>query len=477
MTSFDKLFIGGQRVAPLGSEIIEVRSPFDNSLTGTVPAASKDDVDRAVEVAREAFDHGPWPQTSPAERQALLTRFNELYTARAAEFAALITRENGAPIAFAGILAQMIQAQNSAYIQTAANYPWEIRQAAVPQGEAVWRREPLGVVAAIIPWNAPHQSALVKLFPALLAGCTVVLKVSPETALDGQVLGELFTEAGLPDGVLSIIAADREVSEHLVTHPGVDKIAFTGSTGAGRRIASLAGAQLKRVSLELGGKSAAIILPGADEAAMINAAPGSSFGNNGQSCVGLTRILVQRDRHDAFVRALADKIATLKVGDPSDPETFFGPQVSERQRERVAGYIDLGIAEGAMVALGGPGKPEGLEQGAFVRPTIFANVSNDMRIAREEIFGPVVCVIPYDTEEDAIRIANDSEYGLNGGVWAATEEEGLKVARQIRTGAVSINGGFPGFQAPFGGYKQSGIGREFGSEGLGHYIEHKAIGL
>lgn len=477
MTSYDKLFIGGKRVTPLSSDLIEIRSPYNNALVGSVPTASKADVDAAVQIARDSFDNGAWPLISPVERQAVLARFIELYSARAQEFAALITQENGSPIAFGGALAEMVVAQSNAYLQAAAAYPWEVRQPAIPQGEAVWRREPLGVVAAVIPWNAPHQSALVKLFPSLLAGCTVILKLAPETALDGQVFGELFAEAGLPEGVLSIFAADREVSEYLVSHPGVDKVAFTGSTAAGRRIASIGGAQLKRVSLELGGKSAAIVLPGANQTAVIEGLPWSAFPNNGQSCVAHTRILVQRDQHDVFVSALAQKIGSLKVGDPLDPEVFFGPQVSERQRERVASYIELGIAEGATLALGGTGLPEGITEGAFVRPTIFANVKNRMRIAQEEIFGPVVCVIPYEDIDDAVRIANDSEYGLAGGVWAASEEEGLAVARRLRTGTVSVNGAFPGFQAPFGGYKNSGIGREFGTEGIGHYVEHKAIGV
>jgi aldehyde dehydrogenase (NAD+) len=477
MTSYKELFIGGRRVAPLGTEMIEVRSPFDGSLTGRVPAASKADIDRAISVAREAFDHGQWPQMTPADRSAILDRFSALYAEQAIRFANLITRENGSPIAFAGALANMIGAQSGAYIKAASEYPWETREAAFPRGEVVRRREPLGVVAAIIPWNAPHQSALVKLFPALLAGCTVILKIAPETALDGQVLGELFMEAGLPEGVLSIVAADREVSEYLVGHPGVDKIAFTGSTAAGRKIASIAGGQLKRVSLELGGKSAAIILPDADQDTVLNGLQWASFPNNGQSCVALTRILVHADQHDGFVEGLAARTAAYKIGDPLDPETFIGPLVAERQRERVSGYIEIGINEGAKLACGGLGMPEGINHGAFVRPTIFSNVDNRMRIAQEEIFGPVVCVIPYASTEEAIKIANDSDFGLAGGVWSGSEENALNVARQMRTGTVSVNGAFHGFLAPFGGYKQSGIGREFGAEGLNHYIEQKSIGV
>lgn len=475
MTSYSQLFIGGRRVTPLSSDLIEVRSPYDDSMIGIVPAASKADIDKAVEIARKAFDFGPWPHTAPEERQAILTRFLELYATRADEFAELIVRENGTPLTFNKFMLHAIELQGQAYINAAATYPWEERKPGFPQGELIHCREPVGVVAAIIPWNVPHQSATAKLFPALLAGCTVILKLAPETAIDGQVLGELFMEAGLPEGVLSIVAADREISEYLVTHPGIDKIAFTGSSATGRRIASLAGKQLKRASFELGGKSATIILPDADMNTVVGGLRFASYSNNGQSCIAHTRVLVQADHHDAFVKALAENVAAMKIGNPLDPDTMFGPQVSERQRQRVASYIDLGIQEGATLALGGPGMPDGISHGAFVRPTLFANVDNRMRIAREEIFGPVVCVIPYSDTADAVRIANDSEYGLSGGIWTPNKEEGLAVARRIRTGGILMNGALLDFGTPFGGYKQSGIGREFGTEGIGYYIEHKVI--
>ncbi len=477
MSHLAHLFIGGRRVAPLGSETIELRSPYDGSLVGSVAAAGKADVDRAVAAARAAFDTGPWPRTTPAERQAVLSRFAERHAARADEFAALISRENGSPIWFAKAVQGGIVPQNAAYLKAAAAFPWETRQPAFPQGESLWRREPVGVVAAVIPWNAPHQSALAKLFPALLAGCTVVLKLAPETALDGQVLGELLTEAGLPEGVLSILAADRETSEYLVGHADVDKIAFTGSTAAGRRIASLAGAQLKRVSLELGGKSAAIVLDDADLEQTVATLKYASFPNSGQSCGAQTRILVPRSRHDALVEAMAATVAGMTIGDPADPATFLGPLVAERQQARVSGYIEAGISEGARLAAGGLGLPDGIDRGFFVKPTVFAGVDNAMRIAREEIFGPVVCVIAYRDVEDAVRIANDSPYGLSGSVWTSDPDRGLGIARRIRTGTFFVNAGTPDFMAPFGGFKQSGLGREFGSEGLGHYVEHKAISL
>ncbi len=478
MTSFTQNFIGGRRVAPLGGDSIEVRSPYDGRLIGSAPLASKADIDLAVRTARDGFDTGPWPRMAVAERIAVIRRFATLYEARADEFARLVTAEMGAPSWFAQAVQQMIRDQGEAYLLTAKHYPWEDRHAGYPAGTtSVWIREPVGVVAAIIPWNAPHQVALAKLFPALLAGCTAILKLAPETALDGQYLGELFAEAGLPEGVLSILVADREVSEHLVIHPGVDKIGFTGSSAAGRRIASLAGAQLKRVSLELGGKSAAIVLPDADIAQTVAALRYRSFPNNGQVCVAQSRILVPRDRHDGFVEALVADVSAMTIGDPADAGTFLGPLVSERQRARVSGFIAAGIAEGAELAIGGLGLPEGINHGAFVKPTVFVNVDNASRIAREEIFGPVVCVIPYEDVDDAVRIANDSDYGLSGSVWTSDPEAGLSIARRVRTGSLTINNAAPDLLAPFGGFKHSGIGREFGAEAINHYIEHKVVAV
>jgi acyl-CoA reductase-like NAD-dependent aldehyde dehydrogenase len=292
--------------------------------------------------------------------------------------------------------------------------------------------------------------------------------------LDGQFLGDLFNEAGLPPGVLSILAASREASEHLVSHADVDKIAFTGSTAAGERIAALAGGQLKRVSLELGGKSAAIVLDDADIEATVAGLRVASFANSGQSCVAQTRILVPRSRESGIVEALADLVRSMPVGDPRDPAIFVGPLVSERQRERVAGYIDLGMREGAKVAVGGAGRPSGLAQGNYVKPTVFSGATNQMRIAREEIFGPVVTVIAYRDLDEAVNIANDSPYGLSGSVWTKDTAKGVDVARRIRTGTVSINGAGPDFLAPFGGFKRSGLGREFGSAGLDEYLQHQS---
>jgi aldehyde dehydrogenase (NAD+) len=474
--SYDRLFIGGQWRDPSTSAVIEVHSPHDGHLVGSVPEASQGDVVRAVAAARQAFDAGVWALTPPEERRAVIRRFDELHHARAAEFARLITAENGSPIWFTSMLQDSLTGQTGAYLRAAEELGWEERRP-FPGGssELVFRHEPVGVVAAVIPWNAPHQSALTKVIPALLAGNSVILKLAPETALDGMALGDLLREAGLPDGVFSVLPAGREVSEYLVSRPDIDKIAFTGSTAAGRRIAAIAGEQLKRVSLELGGKSASIVLPDADLGSTVSGLKFAAYANNGEACIAHTRILLPRSRYAEFVDALASMTAGLTVGDPSDPATFVGPMVRADQRERVRGYISLGTAEGARLVVGGPDAPAGLQDGYYVRPTLFADVDNAMRIAQEEIFGPVIAAIPYAEEDDAVRIANDSPYGLGGGVWTADREHGLAVARRIRTGTFSVNGASRGFEAPFGGYKASGIGREYGLAGLTEFTEHKSV--
>jgi betaine-aldehyde dehydrogenase len=314
-----------------------------------------------------------------------------------------------------------------------------------------------------------------KLAPALLTGCTVVVKPADETPLDSMIFAEVLEQAGLPEGVVSILPAGREVGEHLVRHPGVDKVAFTGSTAAGRKIAAICGEQLKRVSLELGGKSAAIVLDDADIATVV---PGIKFYglmNSGQACIAQTRILAGRDRYDEVVDALGEMFGNLVVGDPHDFATEVGPMMAQRQMERVEKYIALGQEEGARVVVGGNGRPDGLDTGWYVRPTLFADVTNDMRVAQEEIFGPVLVVIPYDDVDDAVRIANDSEYGLAGSVWTTDPEAGLDVARRVRTGTLGINGYAMDFMAPFGGYRNSGMGREFGPEGMDQYVEMKSI--
>jgi betaine-aldehyde dehydrogenase len=474
----DKLFIGGEWIDPAGTGVIEVISPHTEEVVGRVPEGTTADIDRAVQAARTAFDEGEWPRMSPDERIATVERFAELYAARMMDMAQVITTEMGSPISFS----QLAQAPApwmmlNTFIQVAKDLDWEEERTGMLGSPIIVRSEGVGVVGAIVPWNVPQFVTMSKLAPALLSGSTIVIKPSPETPLDAILMAELIEEAGIPKGVVSVIPAGREVGEHLVRHPGVDKIAFTGSTAAGRAIASICGEQLKRVSLELGGKSAAIILDDADLAATMEGLKFASLMNNGQACVAQTRILASRSNYDTVVSALADTVKGMTVGDPDDPTTEIGPLVAERQQERVDKYIALGQEEGARVVVGGNGRPDGIEKGWYVQPTVFADVDNKMRIAQEEIFGPVLAVIPYDDVDDAVRIANDSEFGLAGSVWTGDVEQGMDVARRVRTGTYGVNQYTMDFVAPFGGFKASGIGREFGREGLEHYLELKSIAV
>ncbi len=476
MQVHEKLFIGGEWVDPAGSDVIEVISPHSEEVVGRVPEGTTADVDRAVAAARAAFDQGEWPRLTPEERIAAVQRFSDIYAARMMDMAQVITTEMGSPISFS----QLAQSPApwmmlNSFIGEAAKYPWEEERNGVLGSPVIVRSEGVGVVGAIVPWNVPQFVTMSKLAPALLAGCTIVIKPSPETPLDAMLMAELLEEAGIPKGVVSVIPAGREVGEHLVRHKDVDKIAFTGSTAAGRTIASICGEQLKRVSLELGGKSAAIILDDADIAATMEGLKFASLMNNGQACVAQTRILASRSSYDEVVGALADMVSGMTVGDPDDPATEIGPLVAERQQERVDKYIALGQEEGARVVVGGNGRPAGVSKGWYVQPTVFADVDNSMRIAQEEIFGPVLAVIPYDDVDDAVRIANDSEFGLAGSVWTADADAGMDVARRVRTGTFGVNKYTMDFVAPFGGFKASGVGREFGREGLEHYIELKSI--
>ena len=476
MHDWDKLFIGGEWVEPAGTGVIDVISPHSEERVGRVPEGSVADVDRAVAAARTAFDEGEWPRLTPAERATAVRRFADLYATKFDEMATLITTEMGSPILFS----QLAQApvpwmMLDAFIKHAEVHPWEEVRTGVLTPQVTVRREPVGVVGAIVPWNVPQFTTMSKLAPALLSGSSIVIKPSPETPLDGMLMAELLAEAGIPKGVVSVIPAGREVGEHLVSHPDVDKIAFTGSTAAGRRIASICGEQLKRVSLELGGKSAAIILDDADLAATVEGFKMASLMNNGQACVAQTRILASTSRYAEVVDAVGEMVSGLTVGDPLEMTTEIGPLVAERQQQLVEKYIALGQEEGAKVVAGGSGRPEGHDKGWYVRPTVFAEVDNRMRIAQEEIFGPVLSVIPYDGVDEAVRIANDSEYGLAGSVWTADRDAGLDVARRVRTGTYGVNAYSMDFNAPFGGFKASGVGREFGPEGLDHYVEYKTI--
>ncbi|WP_055586826.1 aldehyde dehydrogenase [Peterkaempfera griseoplana] len=478
MITYDRLFIGGVWTEPSDPELLDILSPHDESLVGRAAQARRADVDRAVAVARTAFDEGTWPNTPPAERIAVLRRLNALREARAEEIAAVISAENGSAGWFTRAGQPGLSRQANAYLKAAEELAWE--EVLTPSDPAatsrsVVRREAIGVVAAVIPWNSPFSASLAKIIPALLAGNTVILKVSPENSLSMGLLADLLSECGLPEGTVSVLPADRETSEHLVSHRDVDKIAFTGSTRAGRRIASIAGEQLKRVSLELGGKSAAVVLPDADLAAFTAGLKFSSLLNNGEACIAQTRILAPRSRYEEVVTAVKEVVDSLKVGDPQDPDTFIGPMIRRDQQQRVRDYIELGLKEGARLVTGGPEVPAGLEKGYYVTPTVFADVDNAMRIAQEEIFGPVLVVIAYEDEDDAVRIANDSEYGLSGGVWSSDEAHALEVARRMRTGTVTVNGASVGFDGPFGGFKASGVGREYGFAGLNTYIEYKTV--
>ncbi|MCD4535726.1 aldehyde dehydrogenase [Nocardioides sp. cx-169] len=480
MTSLDRdsLFIDGDWAAPAGSGLLEVVSPHSEQVVATVPEGTAADIDAAVAAARRAFDEGPWPRLSPAERIAVVEAFSGLYAARLGEMADLITVEMGSPTSFANLAQSPAPwMQIEAFLAIAREFPWEETRPGALGMPVMVRHEPVGVVAAIPPWNVPQFTIMSKLVPALLAGCTIVVKPAPETPLDGYLMAELLLEAGVPAGVVNIVAAGREVGEHLVAHPGVDKVAFTGSTAAGRRIAAVCGEQLKRVSLELGGKSAAIVLDDADLSATMEGLKFTALMNSGQACVAQTRILASRANYASVVDSLAEAVSGMQVGDPADPATEVGPMVAQRQQERVEKYIALGQEEGARLVVGGNGMPEGLDHGWYVRPTVFADVDNRMRIAQEEIFGPVLSVIPYDDVDDAVRIANESDYGLAGTVWTGDREAGLDVARRVRAGTYGVNTYTMDFAAPFGGFKASGVGREFGPEGLAQYTELKSIYL
>lgn len=473
---YDTLFIGGRWVEPTSDSTIEVISPATEHLVARVPAGVEADIDAAVGAARAAFDSGPWPRMSLAERIGVLRALSTELAAHEAQIAQLVTAQMGCPIT----LSTKMQAIGSrllldSFLDLAPEYPWSTTRRSAT-GSAQVTRGPVGVVAAIIPWDAPLLVTMIKAAPALLAGCTVVVKPSPETPLDGYLLAELLDKVGLPAGVVNIVQAQREASEYLVRHPGVDVVSYTGSTEVGRRIGALCGQDLRRCLLELGGKSAAVLLADADLDKAVAAIRVLSLRNSGQVCSNKTRIVVARSLRDELYERLIDMVASMPVGDPFDPATEIGPMATAAQRARVESYIAAGKESGAPLLVGG-GRPEGLDRGWFVEPTVFTDVDPNAKIAQEEIFGPVLTVHTFDTENEAIDIANNSEFGLNGSVFSADIDRALAVARRIHTGAVEVDGNLVGFAAPIGGVKNSGIGREAGLEGFDAYVELKSYGL
>ena len=478
MSSHDKFFIGGDWVSPASSRIIEVRNASTGEVIGSVPEGAEGDIDAAVAAARRAFDDpSGWSSWAPSERAAALERLAAELETRAPEIGRLVSLQNGMPIALSPIIEGMTPVGTLRYmVSLLATSSVEEETARFLGGDLVIRHEPIGVIAGIVPWNYPQTLSSFKYAPALAAGNSIVLKPSPETVLDSYVFAEAVIAAGLPAGVINIVPGGREVGAYLVQHRDVDKVAFTGSTAAGRQIAEVCGRLLRPVSLELGGKSAAIILDDADlDLAKIGQNLFSAtLVNNGQTCYAGTRILAPRSRYAEVVDIFAAFASSLPVGDALDPATLIGPLVAERQRDRVEGYIAKGVSDGARLFTGG-GRPKGLDRGWFVEPTIFADVDNKSTIAQEEIFGPVLSIIEYTDEDDAVRIANESDYGLGGSVWTQDPDRARRVARRVRTGTVGLNGYLPDPAGPWGGVKSSGLGRELGPGAIAAYQNLKTL--
>jgi aldehyde dehydrogenase (NAD+) len=468
----DRLYIGGRWVEPSSDATIDVVNAATEEVMGRIPEGTPADVDRAVAAARAAFDG--WAATPLQTRVDLCTAIGLKLQERSEELAALITQELGSPIKVSMMVQAGLPAIDFMSMQHLVEHlPWEQQI-----GNSLVVREPIGVVGAITPWNYPLHQVSAKVAPALVAGCTVVLKPSEVTPLNAFVLAQIVDEVGVPPGVFNLVTGTGPVvGEAIAAHPDVDMVSFTGSTSAGRRVSEVAAATVKKVALELGGKSPNVILDDADlEAAVVNGIR-KCYLNSGQTCSALTRMLVPRGMLEVVEQIAAAAVAQTPVGDPFDETTALGPLVSDVQRERVREYIRKGIEEGAKLVAGGPEAPEGLDRGFYVRPTVFSEVTTDMTIAQEEIFGPVLAIMPYDDEDDAVRIANDSPYGLAGGVWTADLERAKAVARRIRTGQVEINGAAFNPLAPFGGVKQSGHGRELGPYGIEEFLTLKALQL
>ena len=469
-----QFFIGGGWVDPSSTDTIDVKDSTNERVFLSVAEAKAPDIDRAVAAARSAFDQGPWARTTHQERAEYLRAIASGLRERAADFGDLWPRESGVLHAVAQHAAMGGAATFDYYAGLADTYPFEERATPSMGDFGLLVREPVGVVGAIIPWNAPLGLISYKVAPALIAGCTVILKSSPEAPAEGYILAEIVEAVGLPPGVVNVVTADREVSELLVRDPRVDKITFTGSTAAGRKIAAICGERIARCTLELGGKSAAVVLDDMDISTAAATLARAECMLTGQVCSSLTRVVVTKDRHDEMTEALAAAFSKVKVGDPFEASTQMGPLVAERQRDRVEGYIAKGKAEGATLVTGG-GRPKDLEKGYYIEPTVFGNVDNSATIAQEEIFGPVLSVIPARDEEQAVEIANDTIYGLNASVFTNDVDRARQVAARLRSGTVGHNAFRTDFGIAFGGFKQSGIGREGGTEGLVPFLETKTV--
>jgi len=468
----DQFFINGRWVAPAGNDMIDVHNAGTGAVMGRVPAGGEKDIAAAVSAARAAFD--AWSATPAAQRAEVLQKISDGLKARSAELGATISQEVGMPIKLSGRMQAGLPIANfSNYAKILGSFSFESRN-----GNSLVVREPVGVVGAITPWNYPLNQIALKVAPALAAGCTVVLKPSEVAPFNAFILAEVIEAAGLPKGVFNLVTGyGPAAGEPLVKHPDVDMISFTGSTRAGKRISELAAQSVKRVALELGGKSASVILDDADLAAAVKTTVSYCYLNSGQTCTALTRMLVPESRYQEASRLAVELAKGFTPGDPLQETTRLGPLSSQMQLERVRGYIRKGVEEGAELLTGGADAPEGVAGGYFVKPTVFGKVKNSMTIAQEEIFGPVLSIIPYKDEEEAVRIANDTPYGLAGAVWSADEARAQKVARRIRAGQIDINGGAFNMNAPFGGFKQSGHGREAGVYGLEEFLEYKSLQL
>ena len=471
----NQLFIGGQWVKPSTDSRFDVIAPATEELYVSVAEAQEADMKGAVAAAREAFDRGPWPSMSHSERAGYLRAIASGLNERADDVAKTWPNEMGILHSIAQSFADSMGGVYEYYASLADTFSFEERHHPHAGGEiGLLVREPVGVVALIVPWNAPINLIANKLAPALLAGCTVIIKASPEAPSSAYIMAEIAEAAGVPPGVINVITAEREVSELLVRHPGVDKISFTGSTAAGRKIASICGDRIARYTLELGGKSAAVIFDDYDVGTAADSLVGPACLMSGQVCSSLTRIIVTRNRHDDLVDALSARFGAIAIGDPFDPATEIGPIAMRRQRDRMEKLMEIGVSEGAKLAVGGK-RPSHLNRGFFIEPTVFGNVDNNSTLAREELFGPVISVIAADSETHAVELANDTIYGLNNSVFTNDPDRAYRAARELRSGTVGHNNFRTDFSIAFGGFKQSGVGREGGIEGLHPYLEVKTV--